>query len=403
LKAAIGYSWFLMRTIKVFVDGCQCFQRSDKRTLSNKEFAMHSVAMLDINTVTGVVHYSPAVSIIMPFEPKMSLKSELTQSLERAVNKVELELMENYPGDLSLLVMQKLKTIIRNLNFHTHKKSIAVYVSPVFEKVLYLDIAVEEKIIVDESFEIRDLVYSKKQLHKFLILLLSSTESRMYLGNSDTFIKIVSNTPEPVSVCVKKAPEEVTVFSDNPEGNEIVLHRFLQHIDNALGIILNAYPLPLFVLGNEKTLTGFKTIAKHKVSVIEYIEGEFEEAEVQDLKEIVAPFILDWKNVMQKDLLNRLEEAAAKNKLAVGMQDVWREAMGHKGRLLVLEKDYMYAAQYMDSGVPINQAILPYSKFSYLKDAVDDVIEKVLEHGGDVEFVDRNVLKDYKHIALVQH
>ena len=45
----------------------------------------------------------------------------------------------------------------------------------------------------------------------------------------------------------------------------------------------------------------------------------------------------------------------------------------------------------------------PYNKFSYIKDAVDDVIEKVLETGGDVEFVDAAVLNDYQHIALLQY
>ena len=32
---------------------------------------------------------------------------------------------------------------------------------------------------------------------------------------------------------------------------------------------------------------------------------------------------------------------------------------------------------------------------------VDDVIEKVLENGGDVEFVDEGLLKQYDHIALI--
>jgi hypothetical protein len=362
---------------------------------------MHPVATHEIHEVTEAVQYSPAVSIIMPFEPKMNLKTELTHSLATAVDKVEMELMENYPGEMSYLVMQKLRTIIRNLNFTTHKKSIAIYVSPVFEKVLYLDILVEKKIIVDESFEIRNLVYSKKQVHKYLILQLSSKESRMYLGNFYTFIKIVSNTPESVSAF--EAPARVADFTDITERKEIMLHRFLQQIDNALEIILNAYPLPLFVLAAEKTLAGFKTITKHKSSVIEYIKGDYEEATVRDLKEILEPYITDWKNVLQKNILNRLKEAADKKKLTVGMRDVWREAMSHKGRLLVLEKDFMYAAPYEDSGDMIDKAISPYSKFSYIKDAVGDIMEKVLEHGGDVEFVDKNVLKNYNHIALVQY
>ena len=58
--------------------------------------------------------------------------------------------------------------------------------------------------------------------------------------------------------------------------------------------------------------------------------------------------------------------------------------MHHKGRLLVVAKNYMYAAEHGDSEDIIYKAAEPYNKFSHIKDAVDDVIEKVLENGGDV-------------------
>ena len=364
---------------------------------------MNPVITSEILEVMEAVHYRPAVSIIMPFEPKMSLKIELTHSLKTAADKVEQELQENYPDEMGMLVMQKLRAIIKGLNINTHKKSIAIYVSPVFEKVLYLDIAVEEKIIVDESFEIRDLVYSKKQLHKYLVMLLSGKESRMYLGNSTTFVRIVSNTPESVYAYINDMPERVANFSDMSERKEIVMDKFLHHIDNSLDIILNAYHLPLFVLGTERIMGHFKKLTKHAGAVIQYVQGNYEEATVQELNEILEPHITDWKKVKEKDLLNQLEEAAGKKKLAVGMRDVWREAMSHKGRLLLVEKNYMYAAQHGSSEDVIYKAVEPYSKFSYIKDAVDDVMEKVLENGGDVEFVDKDVLKDYQHIALVQY
>ena len=119
---------------------------------------MNTVLTPAITEVIEAVHYRPAISIILPFEPKMSPKTALQHSLAAAVKKVEKELDENYQADMALLMMQKIKLIVKQLNFNTHKKSIAIYVSPVFEKVLYLDIVVEEKIMVDESFEIRDLV-----------------------------------------------------------------------------------------------------------------------------------------------------------------------------------------------------------------------------------------------------
>jgi hypothetical protein len=99
----------------------------------------------EIRELIEAVHYRPAVSVIMPFEPKMSVKAELTRQLKIATDKIEKELQQNYPDDLADVVIHKLKTIIRNLNFSTYKKSIAIFVSPVFEKVLYLDIPVEGK------------------------------------------------------------------------------------------------------------------------------------------------------------------------------------------------------------------------------------------------------------------
>jgi hypothetical protein len=364
---------------------------------------MNPIVTPEIREVMEAVLYRPAISIIMPFEPKMSLKKELNHSLKTVSDKVEKELLENYPNEIVMLVMQKLRAIINNLNFNTHKKSLAIYVSPVFEKVLYLDIAVEEKIIVDKSFEIRDLVYSKKQLHKYLVLLLSGKESRIYIGNSETFVRIVSNTSESVFAYMNDIPEKVANFSDMSDRKEIVMNKFLHFIDNSLDIILNAYHLPLFVLGTKRILGHFKKITKHAGLIIEYVQGNYEEATMPQLKEIIYPYVTDWKKVIQKNLINQLEEAAGKKKLVFGMKDVWREAMAQKGRLLVVEKNFMYAAQQGSSEDVIYKTIEPYNKFSYIKDAVDDVIEKVLENGGDVEFVDEDVLKDYHHIALVEY
>ena len=119
---------------------------------------MNPLVTPDLQEILDVVHYRPSVSLILPFDPKMGLKAEIAHALELAADQVSRELRDQYPEELSNLVNAKLRRLIRDLNFNTHKKSVAIYVSPVFEKVLYLDVPVEERVIVDESFEIRDLV-----------------------------------------------------------------------------------------------------------------------------------------------------------------------------------------------------------------------------------------------------
>jgi len=364
---------------------------------------MTTTMSADIKEVTEAVHYRPAISMILPFEPKMSSKNTLAHYMKIVTDRIEQELRNNYPDEIYKLVTQKLRAVIKDLNYNTYKKSIAIYVSPVFEKVLYLDIPVEEKLIVDESFEIRDLVYSKKQSSKYLVLLLSSNESRIYLGNSDSFVRVASNTNGADHTNIKADSERVANFSTVTEHKEIEMEKFLRQIDNVLDNILTAYHLPLFVLGTKRVLGHFNGLTKHKAAVVEYIYGNYEEATLPHLGKILLPYITDWKKIKQKDILNQLEEAAGDKKLAVGIQDVWREAMCQKGRLLVVEKDFMYPAQHGGSEEVIYEAEEPYNKFSYIKDAVDDVMEKVLENGGDVEFVDKGVLKDYNSIALIQY
>src|SRR5579872_5704367 len=118
--------------------------------------------------VVGVARQSPEVSVILPFEPVMSSKRELQHRLNIAVEKVGSELAANYPHETAMAVTIRLKNLVNNLNFNTHKKALALFVSPAIEKVFYLDIPVNEKIVIDESFEIRDLVYCKKQVIQYL-------------------------------------------------------------------------------------------------------------------------------------------------------------------------------------------------------------------------------------------
>lgn len=328
----------------------------------------------------------------------MTSRAEINDSLREATMKVEAEVRANYSEEMCDLVMHKLKTVNRNLNFNTHKKSIAIYVSPVFQKVLYLDIPVDETISVDESFEIRDLVYSKKQLHKYLALVLSPAGFRIYLGNSDGFVRILSNATAPGSF--GGSDELDTGFGQEPDPS--LTQQMLQRIDSSLDIIRNAYHLPLFVVGPARLIRDFSRVTRHRASVIDFILGDYADESTDTLTEALRPFVSDWESILEKDLMHQIDAAERQRRLSFGIEDVWHHAACRNGMLLVVEKGYMHAAGIGSTG-QLHLFNEPYRRFSYVKDAVDDTIEKVLENGGDVEFVNKGLLRDFQHIALVQY
>lgn len=112
---------------------------------------MNQPALSATATLLDTDYNFPCVSIIMPFEPKMQPKNQLAAALRSAVNRIDKKVFENFSTEMSMLVLHKLNTLIRQLNYSTLQKSIAIYVSPVFEKVLYLNFEVIEAISVKKS------------------------------------------------------------------------------------------------------------------------------------------------------------------------------------------------------------------------------------------------------------
>jgi hypothetical protein len=397
-----------MRIITLYGDESQRQKGRKKLALPLKDSCMNYQVMPERGIVFHGVrsrrislgYRFPSVSIFMPFEPKMVIKNKLTLSLSKAVDKVVSELRDKHPGEMSVVVLQKLRAIIKNLNFNTHKKSLAIFVSPVFEKVYYLNIEVEEKIIVNESLQIRDLLHSKKQSQHFHILLLDEKESRIYLSDTHSSLRIIPGNLVAKNAVDSRSSEQAEFSSDIPTGNDSV--KFLQKVDYSLDLILKRDRLPVFVIGAEKIVEKFKKITKNDDAIVEYVPGYYEESSLEHLTRILKRRISDWQKIQQKNLLAKLKDASNRNQLSFGIEDVRHEVINRRGQLLLMEKKYLYDSGLSEAGMTYDSIIETYNKFSCTKNPIDEMIEKVLENGGDVEFVNNGLLSDYCQIALIK-
>jgi len=349
------------------------------------------------------VHYRPAISLIMPFEPKMKDKAELTKRLKFAYDQIKKEVHHNYNDELAELVLSKLRKQVEHINYSTYKKTVAIFISPVFEKVLYLDIAVEEKIIIDESFEIRDLVLAKKEDKQFLLVSLTAKATKIYLVDQGRFTIIKIDVAEYAEKMHYDLPERVANFSDPSQQKEFNLKKFLHYSDKGLQSLLKSYPLPLLIMGSQKVLGYFKSLTRNTKQIVGYIPGNYSELPSAELAKIIEPAILDWKKIRMKVIFQKMEDAAGAGKLASGIKEVWKQVNNSRGKLLIVEKNFRVSAEQGPDKSKILEQTKPYNDFSYIRDAVDDMIEKMFEMGGDVEFVETDMLKEYGHIALIQY
>ncbi len=349
-----------------------------------------------INKIIEPGLYQPAISIILPFEPKMVPKSELIDQLKGALETVHRHVAKSVQNDSTALVMQKLRKVVRNLNFSTYTKSIVIYVSPVLEKVLYLDIAVEPKVTVNEPLDIRELVLAKKQSRQYLVVHISEFSSNIYRGDGEKLTKIKSNI---LYSGQKKQPLSSKNTNDSAEQR---LNRISEISDQGLIAILRAYPLPVFVVGSRRTVSYFKQNTSVKQKILEYLYTNGDLASEKDIANAIKPLVVDWDNVQQKYLRQLLENVKSLQNLATGIGNVWKMASKWTGSLLMVEENYRHTEQLLESEEGLYTSKEPYSRYSHIRNSVDYIIEIVLENGGDVEFVKQQVLEDCKNIALVR-
>ena len=338
---------------------------------------------------------TPVVSIVLPFDAKITPRKELEQQLQQILTRVSIEMEARYSREGAYPVLAGLRKLMAGLNYSTYKKSIAIFVSPAVSKVYYMNIHVNAQIAIDKPFDLRQLVESKQTAGQYMVCVLSSRSMKMFLGNTNGFNRILSSAHN-IDVFENDPPERVANFSDPSAHKEVMLDKFMRYADYVLGNLLKCYPHPLFVLAPERTAGHFKKFTANGRHIVGYIHGNFEDATEGALRETVMPYIDKWEDVRQLHLLNRLDDALGAGKLAVGMRAVYREACGKKGQLLVVERNCTSPLKAFPKEASADQ---PF----YIKDSVDLVIEKVLESGGDVEFVDEGALMQYRKIALIKY
>jgi hypothetical protein len=357
---------------------------------------MQSNSIKKVVPIVGLLKCLPYVTIQFNFEPIMTPKFKLERKLKTFVERIKAELYENYSFVAAKDVSDKLVSTISDLDYNTHKKSIVILVSAEEQKVYYRDERVADQFFVSESFHYRDLVHYKKNEPEYLLLVPGGNEASVYKGKGEILTRILHNVPNPKIINELNEKDQKFTFIEQKIGTKT----FLESVDRNLSLLLNAFPFPVFVLSSKEVISDYSQLTLNYDSICHYIEGAFNEASENEFRKAIEPFVKDWHKVKEKYLVQKLETASEEGRVAVGIQDVWNLAKRKNVKHLIIEAGYEYHS-YLGKGIIIYAE--EATKNAYFKDAVEDIIDKVLEDGGEIDFVSKEGLSDFLHIAAIQN
>ena len=228
----------------------------------------------------------------------------------------------------------------------------------------------------------------------YYILLLSENSGRLFEGFRDMLIEIVDGDFPVMGTMYQSYPNESLP-------TEAQLKLFYKKIECSYNKFWVQDPLKLVLIGKKRNRNIFKSVSTYTNDLIGTMEGDYADTSLHDLGQIVWPVVREVLSGNREKALRELNEAITTQKVASGLDEVWRSANSGMGSILLVEDDYHIKGSLLKT----NSSLIMFKDIDIMEvfdDVIDTIIEKVLEMGGTVVFLDTGSLAEHQRIALIR-
>jgi hypothetical protein len=354
----------------------------------------------DVRALQSVSGY-PAVSILMPTHRTAPDNQQDPIRAKNLVSDAEQRLLQEFSKREIAPVMEKLEALVDEADWQHALDGLAIYANPEVEAKLYVPFPIRERVVIDETFATRDLVFAMNRSPRYWVLMLGEQPTRLFEAAHSTLEESrLHGFPIDHS-----GPGGATAL---PGGHGIsrsarrdqAQRDFFRQVDEALTKVLADDPLPVILAGIERNTVFFREVTQNTSSLAGEVYGSFARTSPHELGALTWPQMQEALALRRAERLEQLERAVSQQRYASGLDDCWRAAVEGRADVVIVEEDFHYPAVLSDDGMsltPAEDATAP----GVIDDAVDELIEQVIAKGGEARFVEDGVLASHNRIAMI--
>jgi hypothetical protein len=361
--------------------------------------------VLALQQITGY----PALTITLPTHRTSPDNQQDPIRVKNLVAEAEARLLDEFSRREIEPLLANLASVAGEIDYRHALDGLVIVANQAMAQKHYLPFTLPARVVVDETFFTRDLVFAMNRTPRYWVLVLSEQPTRLYEGTRDALVE-VRGGGFPLE---HEGPGGATAlpggFGVNVSAVRDERHRqFFRAIDEALTPFLADDPLPLVVVGVDRWLSFFEEVTAHKSAFIATLNGSHDKTSPSDLAALVWPLVDAGLAARREEYLVDLNRAIGEHRVASTIGEVWRMAHEGRGRLLLVEEDFHFRGRLDESGIHLLPAepadandAAGSAGSAVLEDAVDDVIETVIGKGGRVVFTPSGQLDQFQRIALI--
>ncbi|MEO5744436.1 MAG: hypothetical protein ABIQ53_07585 [Terracoccus sp.] len=346
----------------------------------------------------------PCISVLMPTTPAERMTDEDTATLTGLVAQVSERLGEADGLLGATHLMAELRAITTGLRQEPTTAALAVYVNLAYSRVLHLPAPVKPKAVVEATFATRDLVRALHRAPPHLIVTLRPGCAHFFNAQGTSLYA--------GDVISTAGCDHASWVADPRTLESQATAAFLGEVDLALKRHREAHPRPL-VLGGAWGLTA---ALRQRSPNLHRLAGTLAPAECVSEHTMLAAS----SRLLEAYLVTREAEALAlvdttaaqrPDQLATGIRAVWNAARTSRPRMLAVEDGYTVPGHpsgptdpETDIGQNLQHGVAGEADDpEQVHDLIDDLIEIVIQRGGEVALVRDGHLSRHNRVAIVTH
>lgn len=296
-----------------------------------------------------------------------------------------------------------LAALAADIDHEYNLDGMALFVSDGLARSYRLPFTLPERVVVDDSFFIRDMVYALNRSPRYWVLALSEQPTRLFEATRDDLAELADGSPFPMTYGERGGegivPREPAINTSALRDD--FLRAFFRNVDAALGAYMADDPLPLAVVGVDRSQSFFREVTRHGGQIVTTVTGGHDKTPAHELGRLVWPLVKESLAAERQAIFGDLNAAVGAQRSSSTLYEVWRFAQEGRGATLVVEEGYHEPAVLDERGMLRPPQEGADAGPRHLDDAVDEVIATVLTKGGRVVFVDDGTLAAHSRIALI--
>jgi hypothetical protein len=373
---------------------------------------MEALVLEELNVFEALKnnYTTPCVSVVIPTHKMYPDRAVDALVAKQAFKRAKMQVLSMCPREEGgEEIIEKLGELLENVNFTKSDLGIGFYVSPDMSHVVKFPFVVQEKVIVGNSFEVRDLLYLSEMMINYFVLLINEKEIKLFEGRGEK-LKLIKDSMFPLRFYDDYEYTHTSIGSsygyalksfekDKSVVKEQRVSAYLKTADEYLTNYLENNT-PLILIGNSKDLGYYKKVGVNYKNVVGKVDGNYSHEGISRLGNLTFEKIKEYLDLEHDKLIDRFDDAYGKKLATFGIINVWRAAKEGKGLILLVEKDYSIPGFVAEDELEL--LLSPSKKVKInIDDAVDDVMEVVLEKKGKVKIVENGKLSKYDGIVMI--